>query len=190
MTLQQLKYAVAVAEYKSINKAAASLFEEHRLSVDECVAALSDIVRNVTALNPDIEVVFTVSPFRYQKYGFHGSQLSKATLLLSLEEVGRLFPERCSYLPVYELFMDELRDYRFYASDMLHPSPLAVDIVWNRLVEECMTPPLQRYLEEYEPIRRALAHRPLNPETPEYQSFLSDTERKRAALVARYQTET
>ena len=172
------------------HKAPSASFEECRLSKEECTEALSDVVRSASALNPGIEVVFTVSPYRYQKYGFHGSQLAKATLLLAIDEVCGRFPEYCTYLPVYELFMDELRDYRFYAPDMIHPSEVAVNVVWQRLVGECMDERLQRFINEYEPIRRALAHRPQDPHSETYQNFLKETEKRRATLLARYQNDT
>lgn len=168
------------------HKAPQQLFEERSLSVTECAEALSQMVEAVCGLNPDIEVVFTVSPYRYRKYGFHGSQLAKSTLLLAIDEVCRRLSERCSYLPVYELFMDQLRDYRFYEADMIHPSPLAVDIVWQRLVEECMEPRLQQFLVEYEPLRRALQHRPQAPESAEYKDFIGHIRQQRDALLARY----
>ena len=172
------------------HKAPSTLFEEKRLSTSECAESLSEVVRLVREVNPSVEVVFTVSPYRYLKYSLHGSQLSKAALLLAVDEVERRFPETVTYLPIYELFMDELRDYRFYAADMVHPSEVAVRVVWERLKGECMTETLRHYLVEYEPLRRALAHRPLDPDSPQYQSFIAETEQKRAALIARYTNNT
>ena len=93
-------------------------------------------LKGLFAKNPGIRVTFTLSPFRYRKYGWHRSQLSKATLLLAIDEMVRKYPARVDYFPSYEIMMDELRDYRYYAEDGLHPAPEAVDIIWNRLCEQ------------------------------------------------------
>ncbi len=167
------------------HKMPSALFEEYALGVGECAEALIQLVDEAHGLNPDLQVVFTVSPYRYAKYGFHGNQLSKSVLLLGIDEACRA-RERCTYLPVYEIFMDELRDYRFYAEDMCHPSPVAVDYIWERMVGECMDARLQAYLSDYEPLRRAQAHRPLNPDSPQYQAFLQKTEAMRRALAGKY----
>ena len=97
------------------------LFDEEKLTVDECVEALSQAVTLLRARRADVKVVLTVSPIRYAKYGFHGSQLSKAVLLLSAQRMVEQW-EGVSYFPAYEIVNDELRDYRFYQPDKLHPS--------------------------------------------------------------------
>ena len=105
-------------------------FTRRRLSVRES----STLLMNMLARHPDKEFIFTVSPIRHLKDGAHGNQLSKSTLLLSLDEVMAKFPDRCDYFPAYEIVLDELRDYRFYAPDMVHPSSQAVDYLWSRFV--------------------------------------------------------
>ena len=105
-------------------------FTRRRLSLRETSALL----RNMVARHQEKEFIFTVSPIRHLKDGAHGNQLSKSTLLLALDEVLAKFPERCEYFPAYEIVLDELRDYRFYAPDMVHPSEQAVDYLWNRFV--------------------------------------------------------
>ena len=105
-----------------------NLFQEEQLSVEECVTYLQKAMDVLRQRNPEVKVVLTVSPIRYRKYGYHGSQLSKATLLLAANTVvSNSVDDTCAYFPSYEILMDELRDYRFYASDMLHPSAQAVD---------------------------------------------------------------
>lgn len=106
-------------------------FTRRRLSVRETSLPLM----NMLARHPDKEFIFTVSPIRHLKDGAHGNQLSKGTLLLALEEVMAKFPGRCDYFPAYEIVLDELRDYRFYAPDMIHPSAQAVDYIWSRFVD-------------------------------------------------------
>ncbi len=137
-----------------------ALFEEVTIDTETCFNTLRVMMGSVVSNCPSLHVVFTVSPYRYKKYGFHRSQLAKATLLLAVDEVMKLYPEKTSYFPAYELVMDELRDYRFYAEDMIHPSPVAVDYIWRRMVESCMDEGMQQYLKDYEPIRKAKMHKP------------------------------
>ena len=105
-------------------------FRRRRLSVSETAALLSSLVRR-----SDKEYVFTVSPVRHMADGAHGNQLSKSTLLLAAEAVCAAFPERCAYFPAYEIVLDELRDYRFYAEDMVHPTAQTIDYLWSRFVD-------------------------------------------------------
>ena len=144
------------------HKIPATNFEEVTLDLETCTDILSGTMDLLTKECPKLQVVFTVSPYRYKKYGFHGSQLAKATLLLTVDELCRRYPEKASYFPAYELVMDDLRDYRFYAEDMIHPSPVAVNYIWHRMVENCMDGEMQKYLEDYEPIRKAKRHRALS----------------------------
>lgn len=111
-------------------KIEAKEFTRRRLSVRETATLLM----NMIARHPEKEFMFTVSPIRHFKDGAHGNQISKSTLLLALDEVLAKFPERCEYFPAYEIVLDELRDYRFYAADMIHPSDQAVDYLWSRFV--------------------------------------------------------
>lgn len=115
------------------------LFEEYRAPLPEVTEALSQLVRLVREANPKISIIFTVSPYRYKKYGLHGSQLSKATLLLAVDETVKAHPDFCHYFPAYEIMMDELRDYSYYAPDGVHPSPEAVEIIWKRFTESTST---------------------------------------------------
>lgn len=112
------------------------LFQEYRAPLEEVVEALRELVREVREVNPAMRITFTVSPYRYKKYGLHGSQLSKAVLLLAVDEVVRENGASCSYFPAYEIMMDELRDYRYYAPDGIHPSKEAVEIIWERFLKE------------------------------------------------------
>lgn len=107
------------------------LFLRKRLSVQET----SVLLRNLVGRNPGKEFIFTVSPIRHLKDGAHGNQLSKSILILAIEDVCNAFPERCEYFPAYEILLDELRDYRFYAEDLVHPSQQAVSLIWNRFVD-------------------------------------------------------
>ena len=171
-------------------KRPAALFQEEQLSVDECADYLRRTVDLLRSRRPDAQVVFTVSPIRYRKYGYHESQLSKATLLLAVNKVIALHHPQSTihqtYFPAYEIMMDELRDYRFYREDMLHPSPQAVEYIWQQLVNHYFSPRAKQFLQEWAPLKAALNHRPFNPDSSEYRQFLADTNAKVNALLTRY----
>ena len=161
------------------------LFQEEQLSVAQCVDALSQAVEVLLERNPSVRIVITVSPIRYAKYGFHGSQLSKATLLMAVDELVGRYP--CvTYFPAYEIVLDELRDYRFYQPDMLHPSQQAVEYIWERFVDVYFSARAKQFLHEWKPIKEALAHRPFHPESQEYLLFLEQTKQREKELLARY----
>ena len=167
-------------------KRPASLFEEKKLSVEACADALSTIVGRLTDSNPQMQILLTVSPIRYAKYGYHESNLSKATLLLACQQVVEQDPDHVTYFPAYEIMNDELRDYRFYATDMLHPSEQAVEYIWERLSEQFFSAATQQFLQEWRPIRQALNHRPFNPDSDDYLAFLQKTRQRVEQLSQKY----
>ena len=162
------------------------LFREEKLSVDECADYLSRAVAILKERNPEVKVIFTVSPIRYAKYGFHGSQLSKATLLLAVDKLVSASPETIGYFPAYEIMNDELRDYRFYQPDMLHPSEQAVDYIYERFAETYFSEEAKAMVTEWEPIKAALAHRPFNPDSEEHKAFLAKVTAKKEAFLAKW----
>lgn len=162
------------------------LFREELLTVDVCLDYLSRAVETLLSRNPDVRVVVTVSPIRYAKYGFHGSALSKAVLLLAADRLASMYPDVVEYFPAYEIVNDELRDYRFYAEDMLHPSQQAVAYIWERFAEAFFSEDTRRFLEEWRPIKEALVHRPFRPDSDEYKEFLAATMRKAELLARKY----
>lgn len=168
------------------HRAPHSLFREDSLPLPACEASLMRLTEDLLGANPRLKVVFTVSPYRYAKYGYHGSQLAKATLLLAAEHVRQQRPGQVRYFPAYEMVMDELRDYRFYAEDMLHPSPVAIDYIWQRLVCAAMDASTQEYLQLYAPIRSGLQHIPSHPDSAEYKRFLASLEEKARVLRERF----
>ena len=211
------------------------LFEERELTVEECKDYLLRAVNILRERRPDVKVIITVSPIRYAKYGFHGSQLSKATLLLAADQLIKettLNRESCfgkesgiskesgigkesciskessfskessiskeislndeqggavvTYFPAYEIVNDELRDYRFYADDMLHPSSLAVEYIWQRMVETFFSDEAKTFLREWAPLKKGFSHRPLNPDGDEYKAFLAKLHAEAERLKQRY----
>lgn len=161
-------------------------FEERELTVEECADALREAITLLRQANPKVNVIITVSPIRYAKYGYHGSQLSKAVLLLATDKVIKEEGERVYYFPAYEIVNDELRDYRFYKADMLHPNEQAVEYIWEQLVATCFSAEAKQFLEEWRPIKEALAHRPFNPEVAAYQDFIKKTKEKAKMLELKY----
>ena len=161
-------------------------FEERELTVEECADSLSEAITLLRQANPKVNVIITVSPIRYAKYGYHGSQLSKAVLLLATDKVIKEEGERVYYFPAYEIVNDELRDYRFYKVDMLHPNEQAVEYIWEQLVATCFSAEAKQFLEEWRPIKEALAHRPFHPEAAAYQDFIKKTKEKAKMLELRY----
>lgn len=161
-------------------------FDERELTVEECADALREAITLLRQANPKVNIIITVSPIRYAKYGYHGSQLSKAVLLLAANKVIKEEGERVYYFPAYEIVNDELRDYRFYKADMLHPNEQAVEYIWEQLVATCFSAEAKQFLEEWRPIKEALAHRPFHPEAAAYQDFIKKTKEKAKMLELKY----
>ena len=145
-------------------------FEKELLSVEQITETLSATIQRLSEFNQNIRIVLTISPVRHIKDGFVENQQSKAALILSVKQLTKQF-DNCSYFPVYELFMDDLRDYRFYASDMLHPSETAIQYVWERFCETFFNQETREVLAEAEKLHAAAQHRPFHPESEEYQEF-------------------
>lgn len=163
------------------HKEPASQFVERSLTIQEIVERWHTLLKRIRTVNPTVEIIFTVSPYRYAKYGMVENQRAKATLLLAIEELTREM-ERVHYFPAYEILLDELRDYRFYASDMLHPSEVAVNYIWQRFTSWAFTPEALKFAQEWERTERDLAHRPLNPESDAHKAFLEKVMARRAQL--------
>ncbi len=161
-----------------------TLFTEEQLSVADCAEALRQTIDILRRRRSDVQVVVTVSPIRYRKYGYHESQLSKAVLLLAIDSLGTA----CTYFPAYEIVLDELRDYRFYADDMLHPSSQAVAYIWQQLTAHYFSPAAQQFLREWAPLKAVFQHRPFNPESDEYRALMDKTMLKVAELQKKYPT--
>lgn len=143
------------------HKLPADCFTRRRLSVEEIVAAWQPIMDSY----PDKHWIFTVSPIRHVKDGLHENQLSKATLLMAVEQLtsqdGR--SDRVSYFPSYEILLDELRDYRFFADDLVHPSSLAVQYIWERFIDTFCTPQTRNQMAIELKHWKQTQHRPLHP---------------------------
>lgn len=176
-TLRQSGQVVA-----NCHKAPANWFEQKRLSVSETVQALGDVLSEIKTRLPEIQVILTVSPVRHLRNGFVENQRSKAVLVLACAELcGRY--DFMHYFPAYELLLDDLRDYRFYATDMIHPNEQAIDYIWAHFNETYFSPETKRLLDQIEKITSATRHRPFNPDTAEYRAFARAQLEKIAGLV-------
>ena len=140
----------------------------------------------MVARNSHLKVLFTVSPIRHIRDGMHANQLSKSTLLLAIDRLQQLFPDHVFYFPSYEIVLDELRDYRYYADDMLHPSPLAVRYLWERFSEAFFSAETKQVITAIEDITKDLSHKPFHPESEAYQRFLGQIVLKIERLIGKY----
>lgn len=154
------------------HKLPASRFERRQLGVGEMCDRWFPLLETLFALNPRVEILCTVSPVRHFKDGAHGNQLSKAALMLFTDELCRKFPSRCTYFPAYEIVLDELRDYRFYDTDMVHPSAQAIDYVWERFSDAYFDESTRTLNREWARLLAALRHRPLTPDRETYRQFV------------------
>lgn len=152
------------------HKQPAVTFTEHAADVETLTSDLRRALDSLRARRPELQVVWTVSPYRYAKYGLHASQLAKARLLLAVDALCAT-DERSVYFPAYELLLDELRDYRYYARDLLHPSDTAVELIGERFADWCFAPALHTFARERARLLRAHQHRPLHPESDAHRAF-------------------
>jgi hypothetical protein len=153
------------------HKLPSKFFKRELLSPEEIINDYISLIEEIHKLNPDIDITFTVSPIRHWRDGAVENQLSKATLIYSIHKIIEHFPE-IEYFPSYEIVMDELRDYRFYAEDMIHLNKTAIDYIWERFSESYISKSAQSLMNEVEKIQKAKHHRPFNPASPEYQKLI------------------
>jgi hypothetical protein len=160
-------------------------FEHERLSVSQIVDEWEELLAGLWRMNPALKALFTVSPIRHWKDGAHENQLSKSILLLAIEQLQKQHSKQIMYFPAYELMMDELRDYRFYAGDMLHPSETAIQYIWERFTEAYLDQTTRETLRKVSGIQMALNHKPLNSKNELYKQFLLETLLKIERLCAK-----
>lgn len=145
-------------------------FVRRRMTVEEIVQQYTILIQRLLALQPSLKIIFTVSPIRHLKDGLHENQLSKATLLMAVEELCEKFAN-VTYFPAYEIVLDELRDYRFYAEDMTHPSAQVVQYIWKKFCNTYMDASVCELVGQAEQIQRKLSHRPLYPNSQKADEF-------------------
>ena len=167
------RYKVNGSVVSNCHKLPANQFERQFLSVEQSFRYLSEIVQQ----HPEKQFVFTVSPLRHLKDGLHENQLSKAALLLAVDQVCKQF-NNAHYFPAYEILLDELRDYRFYKEDMVHPTEQAVRYIWERFVDFAVDPKEKSAMKAAAELKQMLQHRPLFPESEAFRKFEKQKEKK------------
>ncbi len=157
-------------------------FKKELLPIETISKSIQNSVEKISTLNPKAILVLTVSPVRHIKDGFIENSLSKAHLISAVHGFLNLKSSivnlRSSYFPSYEIMMDELRDYRFYSEDMLHPNKTAIEIIWQKFSKVWISPKTENLQKEVSLIQRSLLHRPFNPQSPEHLQFIEDLRQK------------
>lgn len=163
-------------------------FVKELLSVEEISASLKNICRRISEVNPQATIIFTVSPVRHIKDGFVENSLSKAHLLTAIHQIIKIPPSevRGLYFSSFEMMMDDLRDYRFYNSDMLHPNETAIDYIWEHFQYGWINEKTVSIMKKVETIQRGLAHKPFNSDSVQYQQFLTDLQQRILTLENRF----
>lgn len=158
-----------VYNYKEENKIVANChkipanrFSKEQLSKEDIFGSLSKAIANLSQINKELTVLITVSPVRYLRDGLVNDRLSKSTLILAAHELANKF-KNCHYFPSYELINDDLRDYRFYADDMIHPSEMAVNYIWEAFKASVLNKDALNTVQEVEDLFKAVSHRPIEP---------------------------
>ncbi|NOQ23939.1 MAG: GSCFA domain protein [Bacteroidales bacterium] len=146
-------------------------FERLKLGVENIFVEWANLINRLNELNPKLKIIFTVSPIRHWKDGAVQNQLSKSTLILAIHQLKNKF-ENVEYFPAYEIMMDDLRDYRFYADDMLHPSKQAIEYIWEQFSKTYFEKDTIEIIDEVSRVLLAKNHRPLNPNTENHKKFL------------------
>lgn len=156
------------------HKIASSNFERKLLDIEEIVEEYDELLKSIFRINPNINIVFTISPVRHLKDGAEQNNLSKSILKVSINEIQKIFPQT-TYFPSYEIMMDDLRDYRFYNDDMLHPSNLAIEYIWDMFAEAYFDEATRKISDQISKILKSVEHRPFNPNSESYRKFLDAT---------------
>ncbi len=160
------------------HKVSQQQFTKELLSIEIIQQSLESILFSISVINPNCKFIFTVSPVRHIKDGFIENTLSKAHLIAAIHSTQNSKLTTHNYFPAYEIMMDELRDYRFYAEDMLHPSQTAIDYIWKRFYENYISASAFEMMNEIATIQKGLAHNPFNPNTENHQKFLQNLDEK------------
>jgi hypothetical protein len=148
-----------------------SYFERFMLKKEDIVLAWENFLDELFTVNPDLKVIFTISPVRHWKDGAHGNQLSKSTLLLSVDEICNKFPDKTEYFPAYELLLDDLRDYRFYGDDLLHPSAQAVEYIQGKFSQTYFDNKTIELIKEIHKLLLGKKHRVVNQNSESFRKF-------------------
>ncbi|MFL1013132.1 GSCFA domain-containing protein [Flavisericum labens] len=159
-------------------------FKKELLSVEEIFTSVKNIINLINEVNPKSAIIFTVSPVRHLKDGFVENTQSKAHLISAIQKV--ILDAKGLYFPSYEIMMDELRDYRFYEADMIHPNQTAINYIWERFQQVWMSSDSFKTMEEVDTIQKGLLHKPFNPNSEAHLQFLQGLEVKTKQLKSQF----
>lgn len=167
------------------HKLPADKFNRFRLDINHIVDEWSDIITILQQINPKLRVIFTVSPIRHIRDGLHDNQISKSILLIAIDEIQKRI-SNVNYFPSYEIVLDDLRDYRFYQEDMVHPSNIAINYIWEIFSKAYFTDKTADIIREWSKIQSSIDHRPLNKQGCMYKQFLKQTLLKLRSFSEKY----
>jgi len=159
-------------------------FTKELLNVTEITESLEAIIILLKSVNKEIHITFTVSPVRHLKDGFIENTQSKAHLIVAIHTI--LHEQNVSYFPSYEIMMDELRDYRFYAEDMIHPNKTAVNYIWEKFVDTCFSEETKPTMKDVDLIQKGILHRPFHEKSKQHQQFLKKLEIKKEKIKSKF----
>lgn len=160
-------------------------FTKELLTVEQIVNFLKDTIDLIRKQNPSCNFIFTVSPVRHLKDGFVENTLSKAHLITAIHKILEN-KGNCFYFPSFEILMDELRDYRFYNEDMLHPNPVAINYVWEKFQQVWFTDDAVSFSKRIDAVQKSLEHKPFNPKTDAHKTFLETLEKEKNNIKASF----
>jgi hypothetical protein len=163
------------------HKAPATWFQKRLMKPEEVISVLGEMHSKLLACNPGIRIIFTISPVRHLREGVVENNRSKAVLIQAVHQLVEQL-EALYYFPAYELVIDDLRDYRFYAEDLVHPNYQATQYVWEKFINACMSDDTRELMKEIAEINLAYQHKPFNPLTEQHQNFLASYLAKTRAL--------
>ena len=156
------------------HKLPAGEFNKRFLSIDEIQDQFDKIHRLLTGINNELKIILTVSPVRHLKEGFENNQFSKSVLGVACRNLVSRF-SNVHYFPAYEIMIDDLRDYRFYEEDLVHPNAQATGYIWEKFCQTYMDEPTRDFIRDWDRVLKAIHHRPFHPETGEYKKFIRQT---------------
>jgi hypothetical protein len=159
------------------HKMPASNFRKTLMTEDSIVKSFEQLFNDLKKYNPNVRIILTVSPVRHIKDTLELNSASKSVLRVACHSIAQKF-EDAEYFPAYEMMLDDLRDYRFYKSDLIHPTEVAEDYIWNKFAERYFDDSTKQFIKDWTPLRAALNHKPFHPQSKQHQQFLHDTIQK------------
>ena len=160
-------------------------FSKELLSEEELQKSITHAINLIKRINTEVIIIFTISPVRHLKDGFVENAQSKSHLIAAMHKVLKS-EKRLYYFPSYEIMMDELRDYRFYAEDMIHPNATTINYVWERFQHVWISEAIKKTMEDVDEIQKGLLHKPFNPNSEAHQKFLEKLESKKQKIKSLY----